>query len=175
MFAIENQLNRLIISGRKSGPRLQIKIVSLFSSRCRGSVVRSPAGTKVLQLDSCYCCDNYWLFLHEKSKITEYTINTLVFLILVIDEFMITFLKERCCVEILKQLIMWKQSRYFSRFSVYMSSSIKLKLDFSVFSVSLCPVQVNVRGSEARQQERMQGMPSCQDSLSQSNSWVVKL
>ena len=67
MFAIENQLNRLITSGRKSGPRLQ-KIVSWFSSRCRRSVVRSPAGTKVLQLDSCYCCDNNWLLLYEKSK-----------------------------------------------------------------------------------------------------------
>ena len=69
MFAIENQLNRLITSGRKSGPRLQ-KIVSWFSSRCRRSVVRSPAGTKVLQLDSCYCCGNNsnWLLLYKKSK-----------------------------------------------------------------------------------------------------------
>ena len=67
MFAIENQLNRLITSGRKSRPRLQ-KIVSWFSSQWRRSVVRSPAGTKVLQLDSCYCCDNNWLLLYEKSK-----------------------------------------------------------------------------------------------------------
>ena len=39
-----------------------------FSRRCRRSVVRSPAGTKVLQLDSCYCCDNTWLLFFEKSK-----------------------------------------------------------------------------------------------------------
>ena len=31
-------------------------------SEVRGS------GTKVLQLDSCYCCDNSWLSLYEKSK-----------------------------------------------------------------------------------------------------------
>ena len=43
---VEIQRNQLIASGRKIGPRLQKKSPSLFSSWCRRSLVRPPAGAR---------------------------------------------------------------------------------------------------------------------------------
>ena len=71
----------------KSGPRLR-KIASRFFSRCRMSLVRSPAGTKVLQLNFCCCCDDNdcYFTIRVNDWIYYYHLGVLVYLYIYLDK-----------------------------------------------------------------------------------------
>ena len=82
MFAIENQQNRSITSGRKSGPRLR-KIAFLVFKPVSEVPGSNPGGDKNffnLIFLVVFSDDSYYTKKNKIWKMTEYIINTLVFL-----------------------------------------------------------------------------------------------